>query len=83
MWNKKQINKTFLSFSALFLLIALLAGSGLYAAEEDKPKDASAAENKQSVDEESSTPKVEKELSRFVATEEVSADQAVSFPTDI
>jgi hypothetical protein len=79
MWNKKHNNK----FLLLAILAAVCIASSLMAAEEDKKEESLAEEKVESDSKDNENKKVEKDLAPFVASEEVLADQAVAFPTDI
>ena len=83
MWKKKKINKAFPAVIFSILLIALFIGGGLLAAEENKQKGASAEDAEIPTDEKIPNTEVDEAPANFIATEEVSADQAVAFPTDI
>ena len=83
MQNNQKINKAFSAIIFLTLLMALFAGSTILAAEDNKQKGSSAGEEEISVSEENQTKKVGKAPANFISTEEVPADQAVAFPTDI
>ena len=79
----KQIKKLYPAIVFTALLCSVFVQAGLSIAQENKLKSESESETVQPADEQTIKEKVEKEPAPFVASEEVSANQAVAFPTDI
>ena len=84
----KIIKSNIIRFLGLSVLVAaLLLGAGLTAEEKEKPQYDIEAPKKASADTKDSKTKKDEEketkTKTFKPTEEVSADQAVAFPTDI
>ena len=83
MQNNKYKNNVFLTIVSFALAAVLFIGTRISATEKGRPQDELTGSNAIPSAEEHQKKEVVQAPATFVPTDEVSADQAVAFPTDI